>query len=211
VRHRLGWWVVMAVLAAGCTTPASNRPTASDQTDVWFMQHMVPYLRQTTSVVSLTREHLTDRALARLADTVTRRSQADIDQLQGLLDRRGLSPHGHSHQRVDNRRQTDLERLSQLRGSALDLSFVQVMTARSRAGATLAAGEARDGSLPEVRQLARQLLAEQQAQAQQLRAWRHTRAAAGHQPPGSQGSSGPRADTAIGNLRPPCRPRSKSA
>ena len=140
--RRLGCLVVIAVLAAGCATPAANQPAANDQTDAWFMQHMVPYLRQTTVVVSMAREHLTDPELVQLADTVTRRSQADIDQLQRWLDQRGLSPHGHNHQRVDNTSPTDLERLAALRGRTLDLAFVQVMTARSRAGSELATTEA---------------------------------------------------------------------
>lgn len=59
----LGCFVVIAVLAAGCATPAANQPTANDRTDVWFTQHMVPYLRQTTTVVSLTRPYLTDPPL----------------------------------------------------------------------------------------------------------------------------------------------------
>jgi uncharacterized protein (DUF305 family) len=170
--RRLGCFVVIAVLAAGCATPAANQPAANDQTDVWFMQHMVPYLRQTTVVVSMAREHLTDPELAQLADTVTRRSQADIDQLQRWLDLRGLSPHGPSHQRVDNTSPTDLERLAALRGRTLDLAFVQVMTARSRAGNELATTEAHDGSLPEVRQLAQQLLAEQQTQIATMTTWK---------------------------------------
>jgi uncharacterized protein (DUF305 family) len=172
VRHRLRWWLALVFIAASCATPRTHPPVVSDQTDVWFMQHMVPYLRQTTVVVSLAREHLTDGRLRRLADAVNRRSQADLDQLQRWLDQRGLSPHGHSHQPVDSRRKTDLERLATLRGPALDLTFVQVMTARARTGSRLAAAETRDGSLPEVRQLARQLLAQQQAQARQLRTWR---------------------------------------
>jgi uncharacterized protein (DUF305 family) len=172
VRQRLGWWIVVALLAAGCAAPRSLRPVATDQTDVWFMQHMVPYLRQTTVVVSLTREHLTDPGLARLAATVIRRGQADIDQLQRWLDQRGLSPHGHSHQRADTPKQTDLERLARLRGSALDLAFVQVMTARFRTTSELAATEAHDGSLPEVRQLANQMVVEHQAQIAKMTAWK---------------------------------------
>ena len=173
--HRFGWWIVVALLAAGCAAPRSHAPVATDQTDVWFLQHTVPHLRQTTAVVSLTREHLTDPGLARLADTIARRSQANIDQLQRWLEQRGLSPHGHSHQRVDIRRQTDLERLARLRGSALNLAFVQVMTARSRTTSKLAGTEARDGSLPDIRQFARQLLASQQVQVRQLKSWRQAR------------------------------------
>jgi uncharacterized protein (DUF305 family) len=167
--RQLGWLVVAALLAAGCAAPRSQPPLASDQTDIWFMQHMVPHLRQTTVLASLTRERLTDPRIAGLTDTMTRRSQADIDQLQRWLDQRGLSPHGHSHQRVDGRRQTGLERLARRRGDALDLAFIQVMKERSGTARSLAATEVRDGSLPEVRQLARQMLAEQQAQARQLR------------------------------------------
>jgi uncharacterized protein (DUF305 family) len=170
--RRLGCLVVIAVLAAGCATPAANQPAANDQTDVRFMQHMVPYLRQTTVVASMAREHLTDPELVQLADTVTRRSQADIDQLQRWLDQRGLSPHGHSHQRVDNTSPTDLERLAARRGRIVDLVFVQVMTARSRAGSELAATEAHHGSLPEVRQVAEQLLAEEQAQIATMTTWK---------------------------------------
>ena len=176
--RRLGCFVVIAVLAAGCATSKLPGSVANDQTDVWFTQHMVPYLRQTTTVVSLTRPYLTDPTLARLADKVNRTSQADTQQLEGWLDQRGLSPHIHSHQPIDTRRQTDLERLSQLRGSALDLAFVQVMTARSRAGSELATTEAHNGSLPEVRHLAQQLLAEQQAQIATMTTWKRARSKA---------------------------------
>ena len=192
--RRLGCFVVIAVLAVGCATSKPPGSVANDQTDVWFTQHMVPYLRQTITVVSLTRPYLTDPTLARLADKVNRTSQADIQQLQGWLDQRGLSPHIHSHQRIDTRRQTDLERLSQLRGSALDLAFVQVMTARARAGTNLTATEVSDGSLPEVRQLAHQMLAEQLAQSRQFKHWSLTAKARTSHPPAKTPAPKPTAD-----------------
>jgi uncharacterized protein (DUF305 family) len=170
LRYRVGWLLVVAVVAAGCTTPPSPAPAADDRVDVWFMQHMVPFLRQTTVAASLARERLTD--------AVVRQGQADIDRLQQWLDRRGLSPHGHSHQPIDNRGPTDLERLSKLRGDALEAAFAQVMTARWRTGGKLAATEDRDGGLPEVRQLARDLLGEQRLLARRLEAWRRDRAGA---------------------------------
>jgi uncharacterized protein (DUF305 family) len=144
-----------------------------DQGDVWFLQHMVPYLRQTMTAASLALEWLDDPKLVRLADAVTRQSQADVDQLQGWLDQRGLSAHGHSHQRVDARRQTDLERLARLRGPALDRAFVEVMTARARTCSQLAANQARAGVLPEVSRFARQLLADQQHLVRQLESWKY--------------------------------------
>jgi uncharacterized protein (DUF305 family) len=189
VRRRLGSWLVLAVLAAGCTTPdANHQPAVNDQTDVWFAQHMVPHLLQDTSIAYLTRARLTDPALVRLANRIHRRGQAQATQLLEWLAERGLAPHGHSHQRGDTLRRTDLERLSRLDGHALDLTFVKVMTARHRAGSKLAATELRDGSLPEVRQLAQQLLAEHQAQIATMAAWKRAWSKAEAKPPGSQSS-----------------------
>jgi uncharacterized protein (DUF305 family) len=172
VRRRFGWWVLVLCLAAGCTPATSHGPVVDDQTDIWFLQHMVPYLRQTMVATSHTREQLGDPRLVRLADAITRRSQADIDQLQGWLDQRGLSAHGHSHQLVDGGRRTDLERLARLRGRALDRTFVQIMVARARTASRLATNEARAGGLPEVRQFARQMAADQQHQIRLLQSWK---------------------------------------
>jgi uncharacterized protein (DUF305 family) len=52
-----------------------------------------------------------------------------------------------------------------------DLVFLKVMTSRHRAAIRLAAAELRAGTVPEARELARQLLAELQAQVQQMTAW----------------------------------------
>ena len=171
-----GWAIIVALLAAGCRgpVPPAGSPTAAtaDQTDVWFMQHMVPHLWQASSIAFLTRDQITHPELAQLAAAITRRDQGDIDRLQGWLSLQGLAPHGHSHQRVDTRKQTDLERLSRLRGLALDLALLEVMTARERAGITMAATEARQGTRPEVRQLARRMLVEQRADIRQMDAWK---------------------------------------
>jgi uncharacterized protein (DUF305 family) len=173
VRVRLGLCaVVVALLATGCRGPVPpSPPAAADQTDVWFMQHMVPHLWQAVSIVSLTRGQVGHPALGRLADAMARRDRAAINRLEGWLALQGLAAHGHSHQPVDDRRQTDLQRLSRLRGTAFDVAFLQVMSARDRAGITLAAAEARHGTRPEVRQLAVRLLSQQQAEVRQMNAW----------------------------------------
>jgi uncharacterized protein (DUF305 family) len=172
VRRRLGCWVVIAVLAAGCATPDDgNQPPVSDETDVWFAQHMVPHLLQTTAIMDLAQDRITRPELARLADTIDRRGQAHLAQLQGWLASRGLAPYD-PQQDPNRHKETDLARLSRLRGTKFDLAFLKVMTARHRAGSKLAATEVREGSVPEVRELAQQLLAEQQDQIGKIQAWR---------------------------------------
>ena len=170
VGRRLGCWVVIAVLAAGCATPEASQPLVQDQTDVWFMQHMVPHLLQTTSIVDLARDRITRPELARLADSIDQQGQAHLQQLQGWLNERGLAPYD-PQQDPSSRKATELERLAQVGRAEFDLAFLKVMTSRHRAGIRLAAAELRAGTVPEARELARQLLAELQAQVQQMTAW----------------------------------------
>jgi uncharacterized protein (DUF305 family) len=183
VRVRLGCWLMVAVLAAGCASSGSKGPAVTDKADVWFMQHMVPHLLQTTSIVELAGDRITRPKLARLADTINRQGLTHLQQLQQWLDVRGLAPYD-PQQQPTSRKPTDLARLSRVQGSKFDLAFLKLMTARHRAGSKLAVAELREGSLPEVRELARQLLAEQRAQIGTMTAWRRawSMAEAGHRP-----------------------------
>jgi uncharacterized protein (DUF305 family) len=170
MRQRLAYWGIMAVLAAGCATPDANQPPAGDETDVRFAQHMVPHLLQTTAIVDLARDRITRPELARLAETIDRQGQAHLAQLQAWLASRGLAAYD-PQQDPNRRKETDLARLARVHKAKFDLAFLKVMTARHHAGSKLAAAEARQGSVPELRQLAQQLLAEQQDQIGKMTRW----------------------------------------
>ena len=176
---------VLTAVAAGCAGPVADRPAAAvaaDATDVWFMQHLVPHLRQTVAVVALSKHRLTQPELVRLAEATDRQSQAHLQFLQAWLDRRGLAPHGHSHQAVDRPSRSDLERLAGAPDARFDRAFAIVLAARQRAGDQLAAAELRQGTLPEVRELARRLQAEHRRQLRQLTAWRNAWSRTPHRP-----------------------------
>jgi uncharacterized protein (DUF305 family) len=124
VRQRLGWWILIAIVVAGCATPDTNQPTASDQADVAFAQHMVPHLLQTTAIVDLAQDRITRPELARLADTIDRQGQAPLAQLQAWLAGRGLAP--YDPQQDPNRgKETDLARLTRVRGPKFGLAFLR--------------------------------------------------------------------------------------
>jgi uncharacterized protein (DUF305 family) len=170
VRRTLGCWVVIAVLVAGCATSDANQPPPSDETDVWFAQHMVPHLLQTAAIVNLARDRSTRPELVRLAATIDRQGQAHLAQLQEWLASRGLAP--YDPQQDPNRsKETGLARLARIGGAKFDLAFLKVMTARHRAGSKLAATEARAGSVPQVRELAQQLQAQYQNQIDKMTSW----------------------------------------
>jgi hypothetical protein len=76
----------------------------------------------------------------------------------------GLPCYGNSTRRVRSGRRDQAH-------TALDQAFVKVMAARHRAARRPAATETRDGNVPEIRQLAEQLLAEQRAAIRKLQRW----------------------------------------
>jgi uncharacterized protein (DUF305 family) len=169
VRRRLGWWLLVAVLVTGCSTSDANQRQGSDQTDVWFAQHMVPHLLQNRAIVDLAGDHLTRSKLARLAGAISQQGHADLEQLQGWLEGRGLA--AYDPQQDPNRpKETDLSRLSRVQGAGFDRAFLKVMTARHRTALRMATAEVRDGAIPELRALARQMTSELQAQLQQMTA-----------------------------------------
>src|SRR5687768_2513369 len=85
MRRRLGWWLVVAILAASCTNSNAGEGTASDQTDVWFMQHMAGHLLQKTAILDLAGHQITHPKLERLATTIDQQGQAHLQQLQEWL------------------------------------------------------------------------------------------------------------------------------
>jgi uncharacterized protein (DUF305 family) len=97
--------------------------------------------------LDLAGDQLTGPRLARLAGTINRQSRADPQQSQGWLEDRGLAAYAPRRD-ANRRKETDLSRLSEVRGAGFDRAFVKVMLARDRTGLRLAAVEARDGANP---------------------------------------------------------------
>src|SRR5215216_3880346 len=106
VRRRLGWSLLVAVLAAGCTTSDATQRPGSDHTDVWFAQRMVPHLLQTSAILDLAGEQLTRPKLARLAGAINRQSHVHLQQLQGWLEGRGLAAYDPSRAPTTAKRPT---------------------------------------------------------------------------------------------------------
>ena len=115
MRRRLGSLMVLAVLVADCASgDHGHRPAVDERADMWFAQHMVPHLLRDTSIAYLTRDRLTDPALARLAGTIHRRGQARATRLIQWLAERGLAPTATATSAATPSAGGDLERLSQL-------------------------------------------------------------------------------------------------
>ncbi len=74
-------------------------------------------------------------------------------------------------QDLSHRKETDLSRLSRTHGPAFDRAFLKVMLARHRTALGMAAAEARDGAIPELRAVARRMTTDLQTQLEQMTTW----------------------------------------
>ena len=121
MRRRLGWWLLRAVLRPAVPPPTPTRVQAAIK-PMWVSAAHGPHLLQTTAMVDLASDRITRPKLARLAATIGRQGQADLEQLQGWLADRGLSPYDPQLD-PDRSRETDLSRLSRVHGARFDVAF----------------------------------------------------------------------------------------
>lgn len=107
--------------------------------------------------MDLAGDRITPPELARLADTI---EPAGTSPPAAAAWVAGQPRFGLYDRQQDRRsgKETDLARVSRVRGGRFDLAFLQVMTARHRAGTRLAAAEMREGGVPEVRELVREMV-----------------------------------------------------
>ena len=124
-------------------------------------------------------ESHTDRPeLRKLADTIVSSQGQEIAQLQGWLrswgkpetPSEGHGGHGET-QMPGTMSEADMRRLMESTGGEFDRMFVEMMAAHHGA-IDMANTELKDGSLPEVKQLARQIVDTHQAEIDQLQHWK---------------------------------------
>src|SRR6266511_188695 len=70
--------------------------------------------------------------------------------------------------------QGEMDELMGLRGARFDLAFVDMMTRHHQGAIQMANTELKDGSLPEVKHLAQQIISAQQREVSQLAAWKQS-------------------------------------
>jgi hypothetical protein len=81
------------VLAAGRATSDAHAPSpATDEADVWFMQHMAGHLLQTTSILDLSQDRITRPKLARVAAAINQRGASPPHPAPGMAGQPGAGP-----------------------------------------------------------------------------------------------------------------------
>jgi len=177
-------------LPGSSRTPAT--PTA-DSVDVGFAQDMTVHHQQAVEMAAWERDHTTDPALFQLASDIEATQTSQIGRMQGWLELWGAGslpigghmawmtgPTGHSHMGTAMPAggvatmpgMASTEELAALRaatGHQLDVMFLQLMLRHHEGGATMLQYGAQHASMPQVRNLAAQMLRSQTTEAGYLR------------------------------------------
>jgi uncharacterized protein (DUF305 family) len=182
---------LLAGLPGSAPTPAT--PTA-DSVDVGFAQDMTVHHQQAVEMAAWERDHTTDPALFQLASDIEATQTSQIGRMQGWLELWGAGalpvgghmawmtgPEGHAHMGgtamptggvATMPGMASTEELAAMRaatGHQLDVMFLQLMLRHHEGGATMLQYGAQHASLPQVRNLAAQMLSSQTTEAGYLR------------------------------------------
>lgn len=170
--------------------PGSSQPQPGP-VDVGFAQDMSVHHRQAVEMSSWERDHTLDPELAQLATDMEKTQNNQVGQMQGWLslwDESALplggymawmagAPGGHSHMGAAGAvatmpgmaTQADLTALRAATGPALDVAFLQLMLRHHEGGAEMLRYAAERASVPQVRNLAAQMLSSQTSESEYLR------------------------------------------
>jgi uncharacterized protein (DUF305 family) len=181
-----------AGLLIGLPGSSSNAVPAADSVDVGFAQDMSVHHQQAVEMAALERDRTTDPALHQLAFDIETTQLQQIGRMQGWLGLWGAAPlptggHmawmtgvAHSHDgssaatgEVDTMPgMATSEQLRQLRaasGQAMDVLFLQLMLRHHEGGVVMLRYAADHASVPEVRNLAGQMLSAQLSESEYLK------------------------------------------
>jgi uncharacterized protein (DUF305 family) len=185
-----------AGLLVGLPGSSASSVPAADSVDVGFAQDMSEHHQQAVQMASWERDHTTDPALKQLAFDIETTQLQQIGQMQGWLGLWGAAadaPDGkhmawmvssdHAHgvssgsggvsvggvETMPGMASSDqLRALRALSGPQLDVLFLQLMLRHHQGGAVMLQYGADHASVPEVRNLAAQMLSSQTSESEYL-------------------------------------------
>jgi uncharacterized protein (DUF305 family) len=170
----------MALLAA-CGQTADNDTQAPatpqpNQADVTFAQSMIPHHQQAIEMAELIKGRATRPELVKLVGDITTTQGDEITRMRGWLRSWG-KPEGMDHDQMampGMMGQAEMDELMGLKGARFDLAFIDMMTRHHQGAIQMANTELKKGALPEVKQLAQQIITAQQREVDQFAAWKRS-------------------------------------
>lgn len=168
---------------AGCAGDRAAQPagpTAFNEADIAFMQGMIGHHAQAIGMGELAAGRAAHSELKQFAERIIADQSTEIEAMQRLLGEAGAKPategmegmaRGHMMMPGMMSKQ-QMSQLQSLQGEQFDLRFLEMMTAHHQGAIQAAQQVLRQGENPQVADLARQIIKAQQAEIEQMAAWR---------------------------------------
>ena len=149
---------------------------AANDADVTFTQNMIPHHQQAIEMAELVDTHTRRPELRTLAERIAASQGQEVTLMQGWLQAWGkpAAPHGMDHGGMHMpgmMSEADMRQVTATRQQSFDVLFLEMMSAHHQGDIEMATTELRDGSLPEVKRLAQQIIDDQQAEIDQFQQW----------------------------------------
>jgi uncharacterized protein (DUF305 family) len=179
--RRIVFGLLAVVLLGACSQGAppqggGSAAAAPNDADVTFTQNMIPHHQQAIEMARLIDTHTRRPQLRTLADSIVASQGQEVALMQGWLERWGkpTAPEGTDHGAMHMPgmvSEAQMRQLMVIKDQDFDLAFVDLMTTHHQGAIEMANTELRDGSLPEVKRLAQQIIEAQQGEIDQFNEW----------------------------------------
>ncbi|WP_280402499.1 DUF305 domain-containing protein [Nocardia carnea] len=162
------------------TTSVVTGPPVADEhnaADIRFAQEMIPHHRQAVEMAALVPSHSTDPRVLDLAARIQQAQDPEITAMTGWLQAWGAPvPEGTGHSGMDHGSMPgmmtaeDMAELEAAQGAEFDRLWLTMMIAHHEGAVQMARTELAEGSNPQARTMAQQIIDAQQAEIQQMQA-----------------------------------------
>lgn len=162
----------------GVATSVVTSPPVADEhnaADIRFAQEMIPHHRQAVDMAALVPSHSSDPRVLDLAARIQQAQDPEITAMTGWLQAWGAPvPEDTGHSGMDHgsmpgmMTDEDMAELEAAQGTEFDRMWLQMMIAHHEGAVQMARTELAEGSNPQARTLAQQIIDTQQAEIQQM-------------------------------------------
>lgn len=167
-----------APASSGGAAETTDAAAAPNEADVMFVQMMIPHHEQAVVMADEALAKTQDPTIRGLAEDIRAAQQPEIDQMLGWLEEWQMPSgmgmegmEGMDHSMPGMMTEEDLIALREASGADFDRMFAEMMIEHHEGAIGMATDVQADGSLPEVRALADEIVATQQAEIDVLQEW----------------------------------------
>jgi uncharacterized protein (DUF305 family) len=154
---------------------SARATAAANDADVTFTQNMIPHHQQAIEMAELVDSRTRRPELRTLAERIAASQGREVSLMQGWLQAWGkpAAPHmDHGGMHMPGMMsEAAMRQLMATRQQNFDLLFLEMMSGHHQGAIEMATTELRDGSLPEVKRLAQQIIDDQQTEIDQFQQW----------------------------------------